>query len=112
MLEDGRLRRKREVASRAVANGGDDLGAAFAGRRDNDGDVRKHLDRPSQSREVFHSGHACIEQHKIEIRHPGYTCQHLVDAVCGGDANILVKQYERSHQSRDTGCIRLRRELS
>ena len=88
MLEDGGLRRNWEVASRAVANGGDDLRATFAGRRDNNGDVRKLLDRPSQSGEVFQSRHACIEQHKIEIRQLGYSCQALVDAVRGCDANI------------------------
>ena len=57
MKEDGRLRRKWEIAPRAVANGGDDLRATFAARRDNNGDVRKLLDRPSQSGEVFQSRH-------------------------------------------------------
>ena len=74
MLEDARLRRRRKVTSRAAANGGDDLRATFAGRRDNDGYVGKLLDQSSQSREVFHSGHACIEQHKAEIRQPRYKC--------------------------------------
>ena len=74
MLEDARLRRRRKVTARSAANGGDNLRATFAGRRDNDGYVGKLLDHPSQSREVFHSGHACTERHKVEIRQPRYKC--------------------------------------
>jgi len=66
MPEDARLRRRRKVTSRATADGVDNLRAIFAGRRDNDGYVGKLLDQSSQSREVFHPGHACIEQHKVE----------------------------------------------
>jgi hypothetical protein len=67
MLKHARLRREREVTSRAVANSGNDFGATFAGRRHNDRDIENILHRPFQSREIFHSWHFCIEQHEIEF---------------------------------------------
>src|SRR5215467_1641629 len=81
VLEHARLGRRKDVASRATENSGDDLVAVLTRRRDNNRDVRKPLHHASQSHKVFHSGHVCIEQQKIKNRRLGYVSEHVVDAV-------------------------------